>query len=65
MTTGLLLGMADTKGSRTRVRLIEWMLELIQTSGYGGAGPTSGVDRAAAATVRELVDRPDEARVMA
>jgi TetR/AcrR family transcriptional repressor of lmrAB and yxaGH operons len=40
--------MADTKGARTSARLVESMLELIQTRGYSGTGLNTVVTHASA-----------------
>ncbi|MFC4855074.1 TetR/AcrR family transcriptional regulator [Actinophytocola glycyrrhizae] len=40
--------MADTKGARTSARLVESMLELIQTRGYSGTGLNTVVAHASA-----------------
>lgn len=40
--------MADTKGARTSARLVESMLELIQTHGYSGTGLNTVVKHASA-----------------
>lgn len=42
------MGMADTKGARTSARLVESMLELIQTHGYSGTGLNTVVGHASA-----------------